>query len=823
MKTLLDLFALFEKRNRTAFVYLTGFRRLSFSYRFMYEQSKKMASLLDKKGIKKGDRVAVWAPNSPWWAVCFWGIIIKGAVVVPVDFVSGKERAQTIIKRSGCKLLIQSQYKAEKIINTPSFLIEDLEFLLRDYRQISAYPQIKPTDLAELVFTSGTTGDPKGVMLTHKNLVANILQVEKRLFISSDYKVLSLLPLSHMFEQTGGFLVPIHKGAVIVYLRIIKPSAIMDALKKENISAMVVVPRLLQAIKNGIEKDLEMKKLNNILHGLLVMCRPMSKEIKKILFFPVSNKFGTGFKFFVSGGAALDKEIFEFWNDLGFVVLEGYGLTECSPVLSANSQDLQVPGSVGKALDGIAIQVDNGQILAKGDNVFCGYWENKKATNEVFTQDGFFKTGDRGELDSEKNIYIKGREKDIIITSAGIHVYPEEVERTVNKIQGVKESCVIGQDKGEGEQVHAVLLLERGKYNPEEIIKRANSVLDPQQQITGFTIWKDREFPKTTTLKIQKFKVKEAIDSDLSTNLSTTSDTLINLVAQVTGKSVKDIKEHSLLAVDLGLTSIARLELVNYVEQEFRIDLEDSFINQHTTVAALRTIIEKGEKTKGKTRLRHWVNTDFGRIVRQCLDAILHIPVFTMFFTVRTKGLENVISLKEPVIFIVNHRSFLDQSPVVFSLPPKIRYKIATAMREEFFFDEQHGFLNKLRKRLMFEYSTVGGNLFPLPQRSGFRRTLQYMGELIDQGINILIFPEGERSRSTKLLPFMPGIGIMVKELQVPILPVKVEGTEKIFPRGAKFLKKGVCTVSFGKPIYFTTETPNEIVQISRRALEVLE
>jgi len=772
-----------------------------------------MAEYLKIQGIRKGDKIAIWAPNSPSWAFSYFGILLAGAIVIPIDFAGGKNRAETIVKLSGAKFIIQSNYKFEKLdLRQPAdggaktVMIEDSPFILKSFNPIKKIIQVKSTEICEIVYTSGTTGDPKGVVLTHKNIVSNVLAACNHISLPTRFNFLSVLPLSHMFEQTVGFLIPLYRGDKIVYIRTVKPSAIMQAFKEEKIAAMLVVPRFLSLLKNTIERELSEKHLIGLLRFNIT---------RKIISKLVRKKFGRNFQMFASGGAALPLDVFRFWKEMGFRVVEGYGLTECSPIVCANTFEEQIPGSVGKPLIDVKIKLDNYELLVKGENVFSKYYQNPKATEETFSN-GWFRTGDYADIDKNGNIYIKGRKKDVIVNSSGINIYPEEIESVLNKIRGIKDSCVVGLDKGEGEEVHAILLLKNKSVNPHEIIRETNEKLDPLQRINGFSIWKDFDFPRTTTLKIQKFKVKETLLRESKKENTVSGDTLISLLANVSKKQEQEIKESSILTADLGLNSLSRLELINYLEQEFRVDLEDTTINQNTTVSDLRKLLEKREKGRLQRGLWFWTNNRLGKAIREFLDIVFHKPISHLFFDLQSLGLSNLKKIKGPVVFISNHVSYLDQPAIMYSLPAALRYRIASATREEFFFSENG---TPFFRKILFPYSMVGFNTFLLPQKSGFRKSLAFMGKLIDHDVNILIFPEGTRSRDGKLQDFMSGLGLLVKELQVPVVPIKILGIEKIFPRGFKFPKKGKCTVIFGKPIEFTTETPGEIIEKSREAV----
>lgn len=824
MQTLIDLFATFEALgDKTVFVNRTGVRRLTVSYRELHVLALKMANLLAQSGVSAGDRVLIWGPNSSWWGVAYWGIILRGAVAVPVDFMSDLARAESIRDLTGTDVVLQSRFKPERMTAAVSLLLEDLQYLLEDIDPIDGIATAAPEDTAQLIYTSGTTGNPKGVVLTHKNLVANMTQINVAVpIITPRFNFLSLLPLSHMFEQMGGFFTPLYRGASIVYLRTLKPSAIMEALGEEDICVIMSVPRLMQLLKTTVEREVEEKHLSALFKRLAGFAAGLPVGLRRGLFFSVHKKFGQNFTVFVSGGAPLDPEVFNFWRSMGFTVLEGYGLTETSPVLCVNTMERQVAGSVGPPLPGVQLRVADKEVQVRGDNVFPGYYQNEQASRDVLAADGWFRTGDLGEIGEDGWLTIKGREKELIVTGSGVNVYPDEVEAILNKITGVKESCVIGVEKSGGEEVHAVLLLDGSGTAPEEIIAQANSSLDTLQRITGYTLWNEPEFPKTTTLKIKKFAVKEAIKKGAEEGDATVSrDTLINLLARVTGTAAAQIREESLLVTDLGLTSIDRVELVSFLEQEYRLDIEDSRIGPQTKVSDLRTMIAKREKLTHHDHFRFWTNARFFRGVRVVWNALIHAPLFRHFVTLKVRGTENLENLAGPVFFVANHLSYLDHPAVMAALPREIRSRTATAAWEEFFFGEYHG-INRLVRRLSYEYATVLFNLFPLPQSQGFSGSLKFMGRLADAGINIMIFPEGGHSKDGTMQPFQMGLGLMVKELGIPVVPIKITGTDKVLPHDAGFPVRGPVTVTFGKPLQFGTEEPAEIVEISRLAVEKL-
>ena len=801
------------RQDKTAIIYRTGIRRFSYSYQEVYNLSLKAASYFESCGVKPGDRVVVWAPNSPWWVIAYWGIIVNGAAVVPVDFMSGKSRVEKIVELVSARLIIQSRYKLDKLINQPSVIIEDLEYILGGCETKNKIPPITPLQTAEIIYTSGTTSDPKGVVLTHQNIAADLVSVNQFIKVNENHNFLSLLPLSHMFEQTGGMLTPLYLGSTVIYLKTLKPTAITEALESEDVWVVMLVPRLLQVLKNGIERELDRLHLISVFKLLLKFSANWRDSFKGRLFYVINKKFGKNFKFFVSGGAPLEVELAKFWQGLGIKIIEGYGLTECSPILTVNEIAKPVIGSVGKVVPGVELVVENGEILARGKNVFSGYYQNQAATEEAFNKAGWFKTGDLGSIDKAGNVYIRGRRKEMIVTPAGVNIYPDDLEIVLNKTKGVKEACVVGLDRGAGEEVHAVIILENGDHTPADIIQEANSKLDQTQQITGFTVWPELDFPKTATLKIQKFKVKQLIQQGQLSGSDRSDDKIITLIAQVTNKPTTEISEQSILAVDLGLTSVARLELVNYLEQEFRLDLEDTAINQYTTVADLRRTIERRAKAPQQPYLRMWTNTKLVSVWRQLIDSVFHRQLFKYLVDLEVKGTANLELIKEPVIYVSNHLSYFDVAAILYSLPVGKRYQVAPAAGDEFFFQPGGGLLKKIIRRLMYEYVSVMFNAFILPEKAGFRQAIKFMGKLLDRGVSIIYFPEGGLVRNDKELPYQLGIGLIVQELKIPVVPVRLIGLGDIINPDTAKMQRGKAVVVFGKPRRFTNETTTEIVQ----------
>jgi long-chain acyl-CoA synthetase len=595
----------------------------------------------------------------------------------------------------------------------------------------------------------------------------------------------------------------------------------MEALAEEDVQVVIAVPRLLLMLRNGMEERLARRGLGRAFQCLLSLSDHLPVPLRKALFHPVRRRFGSNFRLFVSGGAPLSVDLFHFWNRLGFTLVEGYGLTECSPVLAANTLQSQVAGSVGVALPGVELCLRDGELLARGGNVFAGYYGNPAATAEVFTDDGWFRTGDLAELGSNGLLRIKGRCRDMIVTGAGVNVYPDEIEELLQLQTGVRDACVVGLDRGSGDEVHAVLLLLPGA-DAAGIVAEVNARLDDLHRITAHTVWPGEDFPRTTTMKIRKFMVREALQTGRTEAVSPTADRLLAVVARITGTSEQSLSDDTLLVADAGLTSIGRLELVTALEEEFRLDLDEASIGPETRIGDLRAQIRARTGARSWFPFRLWAAAPAMACLRRLWNALLHAPLVGLFAEIETEGCENLAGVAGPVLFVANHQSYLDQPCIQQSLPEPFTWRTATAAWAEFFFPLDASLPMRMWKRLCFEYCTLSVNMFLLPQSSGFRDSLKHMGKLADRGISILVFPEGERSWDGRLLPFRPGLAVMVEELGLPMVPLAIVGVERVLPRGARFPRRGKVVVRIGPVLRLQGKGRDEIMRLSREAVDGL-
>ncbi|MBI2033525.1 MAG: AMP-binding protein [Candidatus Liptonbacteria bacterium] len=824
-----------EHGNRTALVMKMGYRTVSLSYGDVYEWSKRVAVFLERQGLQREDKVLLLAPNSPYWICLWWGSILGGYVPVPLNIQSTSELVRKIAEQTGAKVVFKYlHYKQPLPSNLSVFDAEFLnEIVSKSEGANFRKPPIKEKDVAELMYTSGTTGDPKGVILTHKNISSNLEAILKIAPIAETDKFLSILPLSHIFEQVIGFLLPYAKGAPIVYAH--SPAAIRDLLREHRITTMAAVPEFLRVVMMKIEAQAQEGGKKKMLEILMKISGAMKlKLLQRILMRPILKKFGGRFHTVISGGAPLDPELEKKWNALGVYLLQGYGLTETSPVVSSNSYEDQRVGSVGKILPGVEVKIaPDGEILVKGANIFQGYFQNKEKTKEVFIADGpstalgasWFKTGDIGELDKEGFLYLKGRKKYMIKGPGAQNVYPEDIELELNKIPEVKDSCVVGVEKSGGQvEIHAVLLGDI--KDPEKIITRVNKKLSSYQNIAGWSIWPREDFPRSATRKVKKEEVLRWLKaSKIPTPPTLVGTPLTRLLSEITGHDVSGISQKTKIVSELNLDSLLRVELVSRIEEGLGITVDEAKISSETTVLDLEEMIKKSpdgrspvgrqEPTQKAPPFKNWPLTRRASLGRMLTQILIIFPLARIFAKLKIEGKDRLENLPLPAIFMPNHVSFLDSLFLLMALPLKIRRKIAFAAAEDVLYEQYKNIAWLVE--LFF-------NAFPFPrhEHENIKAGLEYMGRLLDKNWSIAVYPEGKMSMTRELLPLKRGAGLVGVEMDSYIVPVKISGTADIMPAGKIMPRKGgQVSVKFGKPIKF--KKSDSYIEVTRKLEGVLK
>ncbi|KKQ33321.1 MAG: Acyltransferase family protein [candidate division TM6 bacterium GW2011_GWF2_37_49] len=791
-----------------------GYRTVTLNYAQVYELSCKVAEFLKQQEIGKNDKVLIFAPNSPFWVCVFFGAMLNGSVAVPVNIQSTSEILKKIIEQTQAKIVFKSrQLKRDLFGDVQIFDIEFIDELTHDINlQNFKRAELEEDDLLEILYTSGTTGDPKGVMLSHKNIYSNVLSIIKVIELKpQSERLLSVLPLTHILEQTIGLFLAFHFGEHVVYAH--SYAAIGNLLQEFKISKMVVVPELLKVLMDRIKGDAVKNGKFWLLQKMMnfsskINCRPLSK----ILFYFVLKKLGGRLDTVASGGAPLDITLEKEWNALGVFVIQGYGLTETSPVISLNSFDKHKFASVGKILEGVQVKIaSDGEILARGPNVFQGYYKNESKTKEAFSSDSWFMTGDIGYFDSDGFLFLKGRKKYMILGPGGQNVFPEDIETELNKVPEIKDSCVLGLDNaGKSTLIHAVLLCNNKATDTEKIIDSVNENLASYQQINSWSTWDEDDFPRSATRKIKRDEVIKVIlakqSGDICENIESHSK-IANILSLVSGVELRNIHSNTRIVRDLNIDSLMRVEFVMRVEQELGFSLDETFINANTTVSQLEDIIKQKKFSLHKIELKKWPCSWWAKIVRAVGQ--FWILLFTkIFMKVEIDGLENIQDVSTPVIFMPNHNSYFDPLAVLQILPFKIRKRLTFAAAEDVLYGK-------------FKWISWLGELFfntfslPRSEESNIRAGLDVMGKALDKGLYVVVFPEGKISVDGKFQPLKSGAGLMAVEMHVPIIPIKIDGIENLAPYGSFIPRRRVVVkIKIGKPIKFKKADSYESARI---------
>lgn len=811
---------------RPALQYFNEFRIFRYSFAEIHDLILRCIGFLEGAGVRRGDRLLIWAPNSPAWGVVYCACALRGFVLVPLDARHTADFIGKVAAETEPKMLIQTEMHPPLDLRCPVIRIETHFGRLREIAPVSDDAAIAPEDWLEIAYTSGTTGDPKGVILTHGNIAANVSDVFREVQATGRDHFLSILPLSHSLEQTAGFWVPMAGGATVTYLQTLKPSAMMEVLARERITIMIVVPRLLESLRNRILARFQKAGKESYLPGSLGFAGRLPRWLRKLWFFPIHRRLGLGMRYLVSGGAALGREVERFWRALGFEVLQGYGLTETAPVLTFTRPGDAKEGSVGTPLAHVELRLgEDKEILARGPNVFPGYYKKEGATRAVFEGD-WFRTGDVGEMDGDGHLFIRSRKKDIIVTSEGLNVYPEDIEAVLARQAGVRESCVLGMGEHE-DRIHAVLLLDAG-IDGAGVVRAANDLLPVEQRIADFSIWPQDEFPKTNTLKIQRNVVRRVVAEQLAGQKADQAEAraprLLAMLAEASDMPWEEIRPEHRLKQDLGLGSIDLVELALRLEQAFQIEIDDMAIHAETTVQDLKDIIANPRQVKTNLQFRPWTRWWPVHFLRGIFNWVILRPVLWTFCDMRIQGRENTRDLQGPVLVVSNHTSHVDTPLISMLLPGRVGRRLAPAAMREYYESAGMPWRVRFAKRLAWEITTIFFNIFPFPQKTGYRKSMVYAGRILDEGWSLLLFPEGERMVEGKMKPFANGVGVLWKNLRIPVLPVAIRGGENVLLKKHFMPHRARVDVIFGKP-FLPEDGPYDRVkdQVEARIRELWE
>jgi long-chain acyl-CoA synthetase len=786
-----------------------GLRAQRWSYDKLWLVSGQVASWLQEEGARQGDRVILWAPNLPEWVAAFFGCLRAGAIVVPLDVRSAPDFADRVVAQTEPRLAFLSRLTPQRMEkpDVRKVYLEDLQDIVSGKITPAQAVTVHEDDMAEIMFTSGTTGDPKGVILTHRNIVSNLEAASRYIPGKPSYRALSILPLSHVFEQCGGLFNTLKCGASIVYPVSRQPSVIFKTLRENQITTLLLVPQALQLFANAIEREAEKQNKFRQWRRLHSLAPRLPMGVRRLLFRAVHRRLGGHLEFIGSGGAYLDPQLARTWENMGIPVVQGYGTTETAPVISTNSLEERKPGSVGRVLEGQEVIItDDGEILTRGPNVFQGYWRAPQATEAAF-EDGWYKTGDLGHLDDEGYLYLKGRKKDLIVLANGQNVYPEDIEGVLASHPAVTEAVVVGLPKGGGEvQVHAVLLMN-DETQTSAAIREANGRLADHQQIQGSTLWPEEDFPRSHTQKAKKhlvleFATKAAREKGPApTTGPKVGDEVSNLqriVAQVSSLPPAEIGGDKSLGDDLSIDSLGRVELLSAIEQELGIYVEDGQVGPRTTVAELERLLAEKETGPSPIRFYLWPLKWWSAVARTVILKLLVFPWLRTQFRIKVEGLQNLDAVEAPVIFAANHTVRWDSLLILKALPGKWRRRVAYAKVTE----------TALSRQWIDVIASLVVNAFPLSSERVIRPSLEHMGKLLDGGWCVGIFPEGVQLIGEEIQPFKSGTGLVAVQCGTPAVPVRLTYIKRGLSWLAIALRREEVSIKFGRPLFFSNQTP---------------
>jgi long-chain acyl-CoA synthetase len=805
--TLVDLFRDLDTHRGDFLVYDDGYRVRRHTYAEVTRAARGFAARLSAHGVAPGEKVVFWGENRPEWIVCYWGCVIAGVIVVPIDYRSSAEFLEKVARIVSARVVLVG----DDVPGTPQVDGAVWRFDDIDWTADAPMPEvpIKSDDLAQIVFTSGATGEPKGVLITHRNILANIVPVEREVakYTKKWYvkpflpiRFLNLLPLSHMFGQSMATNIPPMVEGTVIFMRSFNPHDIVRVVKAWRISAIVSVPKILEVLReHALRVDPSLATPPD---------RPMPIWKRWWRYRRIHRMFGLKFWAFISGAAPLSPTLEDFWKRLGFAVIQGYGLTETAPIVTLNHPFKTSTGSVGTPIGGVEIRIaEDGEILVRGENVTSGYY-GQAVGDRTRDEEGWLHTGDVGEIDAQGRLFIKGRKKEMIVTPEGLNVFPDDVEAALNAQPGVIESAVVASPADGHERVHAVLVLEAGT-DPERVVRGANQALLDYQRVRSYSIWTDGPLPRTEgTRKLKRAAIRAWVVSGERPPEAAAGeeDPVAAILARFAGARGLD-PDTSL--EDLGLTSLERVELMVALEDKLQTRVDEARFAEARTVAELRNLVTQApaaaEVTEPVTfpswNRRGWVN-----VVRRLSLALWILPIARIFAWIRVSGLEHVRDLQEPVVFAANHQSHMDVPVILAALPGHVRKNVAPAMSKEFFrahfFPEGFSRREVFIKRLNYYLAAFFFNAFPIPQReAGARQTLRYIGEVTADGYSILIFPEGVRSQTGEIAPFMGGIGMIGSRLELPVVPVRLVDVHKVLHPTWKMARPGRVEVRFGAPM----------------------
>lgn len=773
--------------------------------------------------IENEDKVIIFMENRPELLYSFLGTWDKSGTCVCLDASLSGEELVYYINDSDSKYIYTSKGNLPKVQKALEISrktlgiavvdeIEDKEF---DGELVINAPA--PENVALMLYTSGTTGNPKGVMLKFDNILINVEGLDKyNMFVQEDI-VLALLPMHHIFPLLGSGVIPLAKGATIVFLKEMSSQAMVDAFQKYKVTMMIGVPRLWEMLHQKIMEKINASKVTK---GIFKLAEKIDNiSFSKKIFKKVHDNFGGNLRFFVSGGSKLDPKIARDFLTLGIKICEGYGMTETAPMISFTPLNEIMPGSAGKILPGIEVKIaDDGEIIARGRNVMKGYYKRPEATAETIDKDGWIHTGDLGEI-KNNYLYVTGRKKEMIVLSNGKNINPIEIEQWImGKTNLIQEIVVAEIDS----VLTAVIYPNFQKISEEKVtniketlkwgvIDSYNGKAPNYKKILDIRIVQE-EMPKTKIGKIRRFMIPEMLKGKDNENIVIEEpkfEEYTMLKDYLVKVKKKPVTPFAHIELDLGMDSLDMVELLTYLESTFGIKASEELIIENSTVEKLAEYIKenRGENVIEEVNWKEYLNKDIdvelpkSNIVTKIGKAILWI-VFKLYIRVKKEGAENITT--DPVIYAGNHQSFLDAFLFNHVVPTNVLNNVYYLAKVKHF---SKGYMKTLGEN---------SNVILVDINKNLGEVLQTLAMVLRSGKSVAIFPEGARTRDGKMLEFKKAFAILAKELNIPIVPFGIKGAFEAFPSNSKFPKSSNVEIRFFERIEPKDMSYEEIVEKTR-------
>jgi long-chain acyl-CoA synthetase len=848
----------------------------SCTYSELRHWAESVARWITDNRFDRGSRLGILADNQPRWVAAYLGIVASGCAAVPLDTALHADQVTKLLKDSGASaIFVDAKHVA--IVKPAASELHIGMILIDPERRDSKAPEekwladlpaifdagpgsfrpvpAKEEDLASLIYTSGTTADPKGVMLTHSNFLGEVDAVFNWVEIGPDDALLGVLPLFHVLAQMANLLLPLVKGSRVVYLESLNTTELMRALKERNITAFAVVPQFFYLIHERVLQEIAKRGAltQKIFHAMLAVNRNLRRfglNAGPILFRKVHETLGPKMRYLVTGGSRFDPAIGRAFHDLGIDVLQAYGLTETTAAIFANSPNNNVIGSVGKALKGVEAKILNpkpqedggpavGEVAVRGPVVMKGYWNRPDATAAVL-HDGWLSTGDLGYFDSHGNLFLTGREKEVIVLSNGKNIYPEEIETHYLKSPFIKELAVMGIEgkPGEGgDRLHAVIvpnfdvLRQRKIVNAKEVIRFDIEGLSQQiastKRINSYEIWQE-DLPRTTTRKIKRFEVEKRVKANQGKKIDDSSDLPaeqplntedkawldrsevqrgLKIMAEMARNAPATLLPSHNLELDLGLDSMQRVEILSHLEEELGGDVQESQLtNLYTVRDLLDAVLESAASggTASRPAFAGWKAILSEEPTDPDVLALLHPSrlndgfwylfsrvahlVSLDLFHMKVEGIEK-IPRDGAFIISSNHQSYLDPLMLASILPAEVFGRTFAVGTSEIFGE---GLMRKLARSIKVIVVDPDANLIPAMRAGAFG---------LRHGQVLILYPEGERSIDGTPKIFKKGAAILSIHVQVPIVPVAIDGFYDAWPRNKAFQRFAPLKMVIGDPM----------------------